>query len=83
MPIRHGLLVDWSSEIQHLDDSCRTQIKVLAHDLNQLLTVKFACAKCIHIDRSRLRDADCVGKLNLTLVSKTCCHQIFATYLAA
>ena len=76
MSVSCCLFVDRSSQIQHLDDSCRTEIKVLTKDLNQFCIRKFSCSECINCDRCRLCNTDCIGKLNLTFLSKSCCYNI-------
>ena len=76
MSVSCCLFVDWSSQIQHLDDSCRTEIKVLTKDLNQFCIRKFSCSECINCDRCRLCNTDCIRKLNLTFLSKSCCYNV-------
>ena len=76
MSVSCCLFVDRSSQIQHLDDSCRTEIKVLTKDLNQFCIRKFSCSECINCDRCRLCNTDCIRKLNLTFLSKSCCYNI-------
>ena len=50
MSVSSCLLVDWSAQIKHLDDTGRTQIEVLADNLYELVICKLTCAKCIYHD---------------------------------
>ena len=76
MAIRRCLLVDRSPEVKHFDDACRTQVKVLTHDLDQFLAAQSASSKCVNIDGCRLSHTDRIGELDLTLVGKPCRHEI-------
>ena len=44
MSVSSSLFVDWSSQVKHTDDSCRTKIEVVTNDLNQFCIGKFACS---------------------------------------
>ena len=70
------LFVNRSSQVKHLNDSSRTKVKVLTNNLNQFCIRKFACSKCFYVDRCRMSNTDCIGKLNLTFICKTCCNDI-------
>ena len=76
MTISSSLLVDRTAKVKHLDDTSRTKIKILTNDLNKLSLRKLTCSEGIHTDRSRMRNTDRIGKLDLTLVSKTCCNNV-------
>ena len=60
MTICGGLLVDRTAQIEHLDDTCRTEIEVLTDDLGELLIGNLAGTKGVYHDRSRTCDTDCV-----------------------
>ena len=70
------LLVDRTAQIQHADDACRTKVKVLADDPDNLLILDPAGAEGIHVDRGRLGNTDRVGELNLHAICISCCDQI-------
>ena len=74
--VSSGLLVDRTAQIQHFNDTCRTKIEFFADDLNQLLIVQFTCSKGIYHNRCRLCDTDRIGKLDLTALCKSRCHDI-------
>ena len=74
MTISSSLLVDRTTKIKHLDDTSRTKIKILTNDLNKSGLRKLTCSEGIHTDRSRMSNTDRIGKLDLTLVSKTSCN---------
>ena len=76
MTISCCLFVDRTAKVKHLDDTSRTKIKVLTNDLNKLGLRKFTGSESIHTDRCRMSNTDRIGKLDLALVSKTCCNDI-------
>ena len=76
MSVSCCLFVDRSSQVEHTDDSCRTEIKVLTDDLNKSGVGKFSCSKCFYIDGSRFCYTDRIGKLDLALVSQSCCNDV-------
>ena len=76
MSISSCLSVNRSSQIKHLDNSRRAKVKVLTNDLNQLCIRKFTGSECFYVDRCRMSNTDRIGKLDLTLVSKTCCNNV-------
>ena len=53
-----------------------TKIKILTNDLNKSGLRKLTCSEGIHTDRSRMSNTDRIGKLDLTLVSKTSCNNV-------
>ena len=71
-----GLFVDRTTQVQHLDNACRTQVEVLTDDLNQLLIGNLAGAESVCHDRGRLCYADCVRQLDFALVSQSCCNNV-------
>ena len=77
MSVSRCLFINRASKIKHLDNSCRTEIKILSHNLNQLLIGEPACAEGIYHDRSRVCNTDCIRKLNLAFLSKSGCNNIF------
>ena len=77
MSVSRCLFVNRSSQIKHLYNSGRTQVKVLPYNLNQSAVRYFSCAECIHGNRSRLSYADGIGKLNLAAFCQSCRHNIF------
>ena len=70
------LFVDWTAKVKHLDDTSRTKIKVLTNNLDKLSLRKLTCSESINTDRSRMSNTDRIGKLDLALVSKTCCNDV-------
>ena len=76
MSVSCSLFVDRSSQVKHLDDSGRTKVEVLTDDLNKFCIRKSACSECIYVNRCRMSNTDCIGKLDLALVSKSCCYDI-------
>ena len=76
MSVSSSLFVDWSSQIKHTNDSCRTKIEVFTNDFYKFCLGKFACSKCVHIDGSRFCYTDCIRKLDFTFVSQSCCNKI-------
>ena len=76
MSVSSSLFVDWSSQIKHTNDSCRTKIEVFTNDFYKFCIGKFACSKCVHIDGSRFCYTDCIRKLDFTFVSQSCCNNI-------
>ena len=71
------LLVDRTSQVKHLDDTCRAKIEHAADDLHQLIVSQLAGAVGVYHNGSRLCHTDGVGQLDLALVSQTCCNDIF------
>ena len=78
MSVRSGLLIDRSAQIQHFNNSRRTEIKVLTDDLHKLCIRNLPCAERIYGYRRRLRYADGIRKLDLASSRKTCRNNIFA-----
>ena len=76
MTISGGLAVNRLSQVKHLDDSCGTEIKILADDLYEALIGKLSGSKCINIDRGRLCNTDGIGKLDLAFVCQSGCYQV-------
>ena len=76
MSVSRCLLIDRTAKIKHPDDSCRTKIEVLSYDLNQLLIRNLASSEGIYSDRGGLCNANRIGKLDLTLISQSCCYDI-------
>ena len=76
MSISCGLFVNWSSQIEHLNNSCWTKIEVFTYNFNQFLITQLPCTIGINGDGSWMCHTNCIGKLNLTLISKSCCHNI-------
>ena len=76
MSVSSSLFVDWSSQVKHTNDSCRTKIEVFTNDFYKFCIGKFACSKCVHIDGSRFCYTDCIRKLDFTFVSQSCCNNI-------
>ena len=76
MSVRRSLFVDRTAQIQHFDDSSRTKVEVLTNDIGQFVVGQFSCAVAVDHDRGRMSDTDCVGKLDLAFVGKTCCYDI-------
>ena len=76
--ISSSLFVDRTAKIKHLDDTSRTKVKILTNDLNKLGLRKLTSSESIHTDRCRMCNTDRIGKLDLTLVSKTCCNNILS-----
>ena len=70
------LLVDWAAQVKHLDDASRTQVKVAADDLLNLLLCDLVGAKGIDHDGYRISDADGVGQLHLALVGQACSDDV-------
>ena len=63
MSVCRSLFVDRAAEIKHFDDSSRTKVKVLTDDLYQFRIRYFTCAKCFYMNRSRMCNTNCIGKL--------------------
>ena len=76
MTVSSSLLVDRAAKIQHLDDACRSEVEVLTKNLYQFLIGKFTGAEGIYSYGSRSCYTDCIGKLNLTLVSQSCSNDV-------
>ena len=76
MSVCRSLFVDRAAEIKHFDDSSRAKVKVLTDNLYQFRIRYFTCAKCFYMNRSRMCNTNCIGKLDLALVSKTCCNNV-------
>ena len=76
MTISCRLLIDRAAQIQHTNNACRTQIEVLADDLDQASVAELASAVSIDIDRGRSRYTDGVGQLDLTLICQSGCYQV-------
>ena len=60
-----SLFVDRAAEIKHFDDSSRAKVKVLTDNLYQFRIRYFTCAKCFYMNRSRMCNTNCIGKLDL------------------
>ena len=76
MAVCCGLLVDRAAKIQHLDDACRTQVKVLADHFHNLLLRNLSGSEGVYVDGGRLCDTDCIGELNLHAVCIAGCNQV-------
>ena len=76
MAVCRRLLVDRPAQIQHPDDPCRAQIKVLPDDLHQSLIAQPSGSKGFHPDGCGMGHADGVGELNLALAGQACGHNI-------
>ena len=76
MAVCRSLFVDRTAKIKHFDDSSRTKIEILTDNLYQLRIGYFTCSKCFHMNRSRMCNTNCIGKLDLTLVCQSCCNDI-------
>ena len=68
MSIGRRLLIDRTAQIQHLDDSGRAKVEVLADDLCQLLIRKLTGTEGFNLDGCGMGYADGIGKLNLTFI---------------
>ena len=64
MSVSCSLFVDRSSQIQHLDDSGRSQIEVFTDDLYQFLIAYFTGSCGIYVDGSRMCNTDRIGQLD-------------------
>ena len=76
MSVSCCLLVDRTTKIQHLNDACRAKVKVFSDDLYQLLVRKLSGSVGICHNGGRLCHADGIGKLDLALLGKSCCHNV-------
>ena len=76
MSVSCSLFVDRSSQIQHLNDSGRSQIEVFTDDLYQFFIAHFTGSCGVYVDGSRMCHTDRIRQLDLTLVSQTCCYDI-------
>ncbi len=76
MPICRGGAIDWPAQIQHLDNSCRTQIKILTDHFHQLLICNFPRPEGIHHNGCGLRHTNGICQLNLTFLCQPCRHNI-------
>jgi len=73
-----GLFVDRTTQIQHLDDSCRTQVEVLTDHFYQFGIRQLTGSEGINSDGSRSCNTNCIGELDLTLVSQSCCNDVLS-----
>ena len=76
MSVSCSLFVDRSSQIQHLNDSGRSQIEVFTDDLYQFFIAHFTGSCGIYVDGSRMCNTDRIGQLDLALISQTCCYDV-------
>ncbi len=72
MPVRCGLLVDRTAQIQGVDDPPGRQREVLPDQLHDPLVGNLAGSEGVHVDRGGLRNPDGIGKLELALVREPC-----------
>src|SRR5688500_20356039 len=54
-----GLLIDRLAQAQVTDDRAGAQIKEFADERRDILICDLGCAKCLHVHREWVRDADC------------------------
>ena len=76
MSVVGRLTVDRPSQIQHLDDTCRSQIKVFPDQFHEIFAGYFSGAERIHIDGSRMCNTDRIRQLDLTFVSQSGSYDI-------
>lgn len=76
MSVSRGLLINRPAQIKHLDNPCRTKVKVFADNLYQLLIGNLSCSVGIYHNRGRIGYTNGIRKLNLTLVCKLCRHKV-------
>lgn len=79
MAVCRGFLIDGAAEVHALDDFLRGHIKTLLHCLNEPFLV-YTAVECVNADGHRLRHADGVGQLDLTLVADISGHDILCDF---
>ena len=72
-----NLSVNGSSQIKRFDDCGGAKVKQLINDCRNLAVCNNAGAECVNKNRNGLLNADCVSKLNLAFLCKTCRNYIF------
>ena len=79
MTICSSLLVNRTLQIQHFDDTCRTQIEVLLDQIDDDTGFHLARAKGFDVDGYRVSYADRIGKLQFALSARPAATMFLAT----
>lgn len=78
-----GLEIDWSGQIQLLDNDTWSQVEVVSDDLNQLLGVELGSTVGLNVDGQWLSNTDGVRELNKSSSAKPAWTRDLATQRAA
>jgi len=70
------LTVDRTAQIETVDDCSGSEINELGDQFRDLFLIDLCCAEGIDQNGNGLCNTDCVCKLNLTLIGKTCGYDI-------
>src|SRR5688500_3950063 len=65
LTIRRRCFVDWPAKIERLDNSARSEFKMIANQRGECALRDAAGAGRLDVYRNRIRDANCVGQLDL------------------
>ena len=76
MTVCGKFFVNRFSEVESVNNCRRTKVEYLVNNLRKLIVAYFACAECFNKNRNRLCNTDCICKLNLALIGKTCGNNI-------
>ena len=74
--IRCGLTIDRTTQVERIDDSCRTQVEHLLDCRLDLLLRNMVRAERFDHDRNGTRDTDSISDLNLAAISKASCDHV-------
>src|SRR5262249_1710304 len=76
MSIGSRRLVNWTPQIECLDDCLGRQLEVFPHKLRNLLLVDGRRAEAVHHDGNWLSHADCVRELHFRFGSQARCNHV-------
>ena len=78
MSICSCLLIDRSSKIKCIYNSCWSKVEYLINSLYYLFITVLSCSKSINSYRYRLCNTDSIADLNFCLISYSCCYNILS-----
>ena len=76
MTVSSSLAINGAAQTEVADNSCRTQIENSLYSIFKLDVGIFCSAEGVNADADRLCNTDCVCKLNLALLCKTCGNNV-------
>ena len=71
VPVSRGLSVNRPAQVEHFDDSVRSEIELFFDYLDNLLLMYSARPESVHHDRHGARNSDGIGKLDFHLVRES------------
>ena len=78
MSITCSSFVDWFSELKEINNSLRTEIKMVLNEFKDQFFLYFCSSEILKEEADRLFNPNCIANLQLTLLAKSASYDIFS-----